>query len=251
MPEKEEYAKGHKYPYYSCDILCSINGLNLEKLLNTHNEDNNNDNIDKKNDNSSDEERKENKDNNDENKENFEKNNEKIENIENSDKNKNEEDENSERKEILDENENNDIKEDDEKEVDIKKTVDEKMDLDDEECEDDKTLKDKKKDEPNYSLLYSVLDHFFSFLKIKSSLDNYVLMGYFNKITNYLIKTKTKIILDYILIKRENIINELLSHINRYSISNIIINILNALSEDNTPDANDKYLLDASIFLFL
>ena len=50
MPEKEEYAKGHKYPYYSCDILCSINGLNLEKLLNTHNEDSN-DNINKDNDN--------------------------------------------------------------------------------------------------------------------------------------------------------------------------------------------------------
>ena len=53
MPEKEEYAKGHKYPYYSCDILCSINGLNLEKLLNTHNEDNN-DNIDKEYDNDND-----------------------------------------------------------------------------------------------------------------------------------------------------------------------------------------------------
>ena len=229
MPEKEEYAKGHKYPYYSCDILCSINGLNLEKLLNTHNE-NNNDNIDKENDNSNDEEKKE---NNDENGENLEKNNENVEG-----------NENSEKKEILEENENNEKEENDEKEIDIKKTVDEKMDIDDEDCEiDDKALKDKKKDEPNYPLLYSVLDHFFSFLKIKSSLDNYVLMGYFNKITNYLIKTKTKIILDYILINRENIINELLSHINRYSISNIITNILNALSEDNTPDSNDKYMM--------
>ena len=229
MPEKEEYEKGHKYPYYSCDILCSINGLNLEKLLNTHNE-NNNDNIDKENDNSNDEEKKE---NNDENDENLEK---KVENVE--------EDENSEKKEILEENENNEKEENDEKEIDIKKTVDEKMDIDDEDCEiDDKALKDKKKDELNYPLLYSVLDHFFSFLKIKSSLDNYVLMGYFNKITNYLIKTKTKIILDYILINRENIINELLSHINRYSISNIITNILNALSEDNTPDSNGKYMM--------
>ena len=237
MPEKEEYERGHKYPYYSCDILCSINGLNLEKILNTHSEDNN-ENIDKENDNLNDEEKKEN------NEDNLEKNNEIIENVENSDKKQNEDDENSEKKEILEENNNNEKEKNNEKEVDIRKTVDEKMDIDDEECEiDDKNIKDKKKDEPNYTLLYSVLDHFFSFLKEKSSLDNYVLMGYFNKISNYLIKTKTKIILDYILIHRENIINELLSHINRYSISNIITNILNALSEDNTPDANDKYMM--------
>ena len=57
MPEKEEYERGHKYPYYSCDILCSINGLNLEKILNTHSEDNN-ENIDKENDNLNDEEKK-------------------------------------------------------------------------------------------------------------------------------------------------------------------------------------------------
>ena len=36
---------------------------------------------------------------------------------------------------------------------------------------------------------------------------------------------------------------QLLSHINSYSISSIIINILNALSEDNSPDANDKYMM--------
>ena len=35
MPEKEEYEKGHRYPYYSCEILCSTNGLNIDKLLNT------------------------------------------------------------------------------------------------------------------------------------------------------------------------------------------------------------------------
>ena len=33
MPEKEEYEKGHKYPYYSCEVLCSMNGLNLDKIL--------------------------------------------------------------------------------------------------------------------------------------------------------------------------------------------------------------------------
>ena len=32
MPEKEEYEKGHKYPYYSCEVLCSMNGLNLDNI---------------------------------------------------------------------------------------------------------------------------------------------------------------------------------------------------------------------------
>ena len=35
MPKNEEYEKGHRYPYYSCEILCSINGFNIDKLLNT------------------------------------------------------------------------------------------------------------------------------------------------------------------------------------------------------------------------
>ena len=59
MPEKEEYEKGHKYPYYSCEILCSMNGLNIEKLLHTHIEDNDSDNIEKEEDNSIDDEKRE------------------------------------------------------------------------------------------------------------------------------------------------------------------------------------------------
>jgi integrase len=37
MPENEEYKEGYKYPYNSCEILCSENGLNINKLLNVHN----------------------------------------------------------------------------------------------------------------------------------------------------------------------------------------------------------------------
>ena len=33
MPEKDEYEKGHKYPYYSCELLCTSNGFNIDKLL--------------------------------------------------------------------------------------------------------------------------------------------------------------------------------------------------------------------------
>ena len=47
MPEKEEYQRGHRYPYYSCEVLCSINGLNIDKLLNTPTEHNDNLDLDK------------------------------------------------------------------------------------------------------------------------------------------------------------------------------------------------------------
>ena len=150
-------------------------------------------------------------------------------------KEKNEE-ENNNKEEVKDKNHDDniveeeakmDIDDDEDYEVDIN-TLDEKV---------------KKKEVQNISLVYSVFDHFFSFLQDKVSFENCVLMGYFHKITNYLIKTKTKIILDYMLINRENVIIQLLSHINSYSISNIITNILNALSEDNTPESNDKYMM--------
>jgi len=234
MPENDEYEKGHKYPYYSCELLCSMNGLNIDKLLKMPNND-----LEKKEEINVDPEENENKEE--------EKEKEKIENNNmNSDKdnveatkkmNNNEKDENSEKMEIFEDKDNV-------KEEETKKLEEEKMEIEEEENEiDSKTLKEKHEDITNISLVNSILDHLFSFLKEKSSLDNYVLMGYFNKIVNYLIKTKTKIILDYILINRENTLNLLLSHINRYSIANIIINLLNALSEDNTPEANDKYVL--------
>ena len=222
MPEKEEYEKGHKYPYYSCEVLCSMNGLNLDKILKMPDE--NIENIDnKKKDKKNDDDKKNNGDINSSNNNNVEQGNKEDE------------------KEKKEENEDDD---DDDIEVKIEKKNLDDGDESDEECQISfRSVNTKKKYEPNYKLVNSVLDYFFSFLKQKSSVDNYVLMGYFNKITNYLIKTKTKIILDYILINRKNLINELLSHINRHSISNIIVNILSALSEDNTPKANEKYML--------
>ena len=40
MPENDEYEIGHRYPYYSCELLCSINGLNIERLLSINEEEN-------------------------------------------------------------------------------------------------------------------------------------------------------------------------------------------------------------------
>ena len=295
MPENEEYKEGYKYPYNSCEILCSENGLNINKLLNIHNEstssiesDNININNDEKeiskniiekeeNNNIQNEQdvkmEDENMDNNADN-ENINKDEEKNENSEKEDnlkendkkeENNDDKKDNNEKKETLekndkkdenneDKNQNNEEKEtfenDKQKENSDDKNENEeqkeevKMDIDDEEIEVDvRNPKQMKKELPNYPLVHSVLDHFFSFLDYQSSIENYVLNGYFNKITNYLIKSNTKIILDYILVNNQNIINKLISHIDRYSIANIVINLLNALSENDTPEGNTQYMM--------
>lgn len=308
MPDNEEYKEGYKYPYNSCEILCSENGLNINKLLNVHNEstssiesDNININSDEKDNSKNTTEKEENnniqnekdvkmedenidnnvndeninkdkeKNENSEKEENLKENDKKEENIddkkENDKKEENNDDkkENNEKKESAEENDkkekdNDNKKENDEKndalenDKKIENTEDKnenedqkeevKMDIDDEEIEVDvRNPKEMKKELPNYPLVHSVLDHFFSFLDYQSSIENYVLNGYFNKITNYLIKTNTKIVLDYILVNNQNIINKLISHIDRYSIANIVINLLNALSENDTPEGNTQYMM--------
>ena len=96
---------------------------------------------------------------------------------------------------------------------------------------------------PNISLVHSIFKHIFSFLDDKPSLENTVLSGYFNKIVNYLIKTKTRMTLEYILLQRKDLISKLIENINNISISNIISNILSALAEENSPEANEKYMI--------
>ena len=307
MPENEEYKEGYKYPYNSCEILCSENGLNINKLLNVHNEstssiesDNININSDEKDNSKNTTEKEENnniqnekdvkmedenmdnnvndeninkdkeKNENSEKEENLKENDKKEENIDDKKENDKKEENNddkkeNEKKESAEENDkkekdNDNKKENDEKndalenDKKIENTEDKnenedqkeevKMDIDDEEIEVDvRNPKEMKKELPNYPLVHSVLDHFFSFLDYQSSIENYVLNGYFNKITNYLIKTNTKIMLDYILVNNQNIINKLISHIDRYSIANIVINLLNALSENDTPEGNTQYMM--------
>ena len=248
MPEKDEYEKGHKYPYYSCELLCTSNGFNIDKLLQIPISQTNN--TEQKENNSNDMETKESEekiniiknkmDNKDK-----ELENEKRENSNNlSDIKKKDEDNKANAEENSEKIIKSEINENNLKENHEKKTEDLKLNFENHENKtNEKILEQKKNDEPNFPLVNSVLDHLFSILEDKSSLENIVLLGYFNKITNYLIKSKRKIVIEYILINRENIINKLLCHINKYSIANIIINILNALSEDDIPEIKDKYIL--------
>ena len=326
IPEKDEYEVGYRYPYYSCELLCSVNGLNLDKLLSTYPEeniennttnqkeelkdkneikeenkdkeiknveiekeekseeetekkdneiDNNNKDINnneiKKEENKKEEKNEEiiNEDKNiinDENKEKDEKTENTKENIEEKEK-KEEKDKNIENNinikeenkkdenEINTENEEKENKENsnieqgesnkDEKAEDNNKEIKEKEEEAKMEIEDSIPAKKEIKEEkaPNIPLVYSILEHIFSFLDNKSSIENTVLLGYFNKIVNYLIKTRTKLILAYFLIQKDTLIPKLIKNINKISISNIISNILNALTEENSPEANEEYMI--------
>ena len=324
IPEKDEYEVGYRYPYYSCELLCSVNGLNLDKLLSTYPEENiennttnqkeelnnknnikeenkdkeiNNVEIEKEEKSEEETEKKDNeidnnnKDiNNNEIKKEENKKEEKNEEIINEDKNiindenkeKDEKTENTEEKEEKEEKDKNiedniNIKEEnkkDENEINIENKEKEKENKDnsnidqgesnkDENAEDNnKELKEKEEEAkmeiedsipekkeikeekaPNIPLVYSILEHIFSFLDNKSSIENTVLLGYFNKIVNYLIKTRTKLILAYFLIQKDTLIPKLIKNINKISISNIISNILNALTEENSPEANEEYMI--------
>ena len=329
IPEKDEYEVGYRYPYYSCELLCSVNGLNLDKLLSTYPEENieNNTTNQKEELNDKNEIKEENKDkeinnvkiekeekseeetekkyneidninnkdiNNDVIKKEENKKEEKNEEIINEDKNLindankekdkktenkeeniEEKEENKEKDKIIEDN--NNIKEEnkkDENEINTENEEKEKENKDnsnidqgesnkDENAEDNnKELKEKEEEAkmviedsipakkeikeekaPNIPLVYSILEHIFSFLDNKSSIENTVLLGYFNKIVNYLIKTRTKLILAYFLIQKDTLIPKLIKNINKISISNIISNILNALTEENSPEANEEYMI--------
>ena len=295
MPENDEYEIGHRYPYYSCELLCSINGLNIERLLSI-NEEENDKNIkkDKKEedpkilDNNDNESKEKNEELIKKNDINEDKN--KIENInidkeitdQKDDKQVENKNNNMEKENVDNENDiyNKEIYENSEKKEDLQdnkfneEVADQKTDEtinEQEEKDENKIEEEEKKDEnmdnnenleikmeiedlelkqneiktnlPNISLVHSVFDHIFSFLDKKSSIENTVLLGYFNKIVNYLIKTKTRITLEYVLLKRTELISKLIENINKISISNIISNILNALTEENTPETNEKYMI--------
>ena len=286
MPKEDEYETGHRYPYYSCELLCSTNGLNIDRLLDIYDEDNNENNEEDLNRMETEKEEKildtnekiEEKENKNEKNNNIRKekisdegdSKQKNENVKN-DKNENpreeikeesekkpqendeKEEEKKENNEEIQENENKDVenKTDKIEEKDNIKEEKSNENIDNNEKEEAKMeieeidYKPEKLEEklPNLSLVHSVLDHIFSFLDDKTSIENTVLSGYFNRIVNYLIKTKTRLTLEYLLLHREKLITKLIANINNISISNIISNILNALTEENTPEANEKYMI--------
>jgi len=85
-------------------------------------------------------------------------------------------------------------------------------------------------------LIYEILDELFKFLDLDNSKINDTCMGYFQKMVNYLLSNEEDIIFDYFF--KNSIINKLIKFINNISIKNILEYILNKLS-NNTLNNDD------------
>ena len=271
MPSEDTPTIGHKYPFNACEILCSANGLNINKLMtlkkevkveenkdneekneNKENDENLND-VDNLNDDIKDfEEKKEDieekkeenaeekkEENAEEKKENEEE--KKEENVEEKKKENEEEkkEENIEEKKENVEEKNENAEEKKEEIVEEKKeeTEEEKKELTEEEKKEEN--EEEKKEDDEIGIVHNIFDYLFKFLDIAPSEDNYVLMGYFAKLVNNLLKDKPEILLGYIFNKKPEIIQKLIIHINRKAIGNTIENFILNLNDDIFLLSND------------
>jgi len=89
-------------------------------------------------------------------------------------------------------------------------------------------------------LINEILDKLFKFLDLDSSRINDTCMGYFRKMINYLLKEEEDIIFEYFY--KNSIINKLIKFINNISIKNILEYILNKISDNSLSNDNIKKL---------
>ena len=89
-------------------------------------------------------------------------------------------------------------------------------------------------------LINEILDELFKFLDLDSSKINDTCMGYFRKMINYLLKEEEDIIFEYFY--KNSIINKLIKFINNISIKNILEYILNRISDNSLSNDNIKKL---------
>ena len=208
-----------RYPYYSCELLCSPCILNFKKSIKSIKEANEFENAIKK-----------------------------LE-----EKEEAEEDEINSVSSIEEENEENigdqEIKEkieqsglsslineediQNEKFMDYKKYQDSLSEIQMDAMESDKNDAFEKEE---IDIINEIFEEIFKFLNLNlSERETYV--GYFQKIVNYLMTNEPKITIEYLLDKKNNIINKFYRHMNNESIHNILENILNYLSDR---EHNDK-----------
>ena len=267
MPSEDTPTIGHKYPFNACEILCSANGLNINKLMslkkevkveenkdneekneNKENDENLND-IDNLNDDIKDfEEKKEDvEEKKDENAEEKNENAEEKKEENEEDKKENEEDKKEneeEKKENVEEKKEENVEEKKVKGEEKNENAEEKKETEEEKKEENEKAKkeeneEEKKEDDEIGIVHNIFDYLFKFLDIAPSEDNYVLMGYFAKLVNNLLKDKPEILLGYIFNKKPEIIQKLIIHINRKAIGNTIENFILNLNDDIFLLSND------------
>ena len=255
MPSEDTPTIGHKYPFNACEILCSSNGLNINKLMtlkkevkveenkdneekneNKENDENLND-VDNLNDDIKDfEEKKEDiEEKKEENAE--EKKEENAEEKKENEEEKKEENIEEKKENVEEKNENAEEKKEEIVEEKKEETEEEKKEETEEEKKEEN--EEEKKEDDEIGIVHNIFDYLFKFLDIAPSEDNYVLMGYFAKLVNNLLKDKPEILLGYIFNKKPEIIQKLIIHINRKAIGNTIENFILNLNDDIFLLSND------------
>ena len=129
----------------------------------------------------------------------------------------------------------------------IKDDEDEDNQRDNEENEDSENGEDVK-----VVTIYDNIDYLFTFLKeSKETVSNHVLVGYFYKILNHLIRSQAikivQYIFDYPKKSKFDLLNAIVTHLNRKSMGSIVNKLL--LFSDESNDLTDKKLLLATKML--
>ena len=208
-----------RYPYYSCELLCSPCILNFKKSIKSIKEANEFENAIKKL-----EEKEEAEEDEINSVSSIEEENE--ENI--GDQEYKEKIEQSGLSSLINEE---DIQ--NEKFMDYKKYQDSLSEIQMDAMESDKNDAFEKEE---IDIINEIFEEIFKFLNLNlSERETYV--GYFQKIVNYLMTNEPKITIEYLFDKKNNIINGFYRHMNNESIHNILENILNYLSDR---EHNDK-----------
>ena len=104
------------------------------------------------------------------------------------------------------------------------------------------TVNQKEEPPKNQPDSKSILEYFFDFLSNTSNSDSeeiYVLTGYFQRILTHLITSKGSIVIPFIFDSPQNIPDNLIKHLNKKSIAEIVNKIL-TYNDDSLKDLNEK-----------
>jgi len=92
-------------------------------------------------------------------------------------------------------------------------------------------------EEKEYVIIKEIMKEIFGFLKQKINLDE-TCVGYFQKLVNYLLINEPKITTDYLFNENHFIVRKFYYHMNNASIENIFENILNYISDQENKEDN-------------
>ena len=225
-----------RYPYYSCELLCSHNILNFKLSIKNIKESNI---IEEMNKQKGDKRETEADDDFDqsliEDKKN-EKNDESL------NENKNEKE--LEKQNYFDLLNKDDINE--ETLMDFQMREESLTEIQKEDLENDQVFQYEKEEK---DLINIILEPIFKFLNLNLSTNEATFLGYFQKIVNFLLTKESKITIDYLFDNKNSIFKKFYNHMNNASIQNIMENILNYLYDFE--DNNDENSLFNMIIIIL